>query len=240
MYSLPQRLAAEFLGTFTLVFITSGAICADQYLRASNQPGIGLLGIAVAEGLAYSIMVTALLHVSGAHFNPAVTIGLWVTRRSTTMQSVFYVAAQLLGSVTAAYLLVAVIPETIWRPASLGAPDLTADFTRMHGMALEAVVTFFLVLAMYAAIVDAKGMFQRTGGFAAGLAGFAAGLAATMGALVAGPFTGAGMNPARVFGPALAARHWQNHGVYWVGPLFGGIVAGFIYDRCFLRDQPPD
>ena len=233
MYSLPQRLAAEFLGTFTLVFITSGAICADQYLRASSQPGIGLLGIAVAEGLAYAIMVTALLHVSGAHFNPAVTIGLWVTRRSTTMQSVFYIAAQLLGSVAAAYLLVAIIPETIWRPASLGAPDLTVDFTRMRGMALEAAVTFFLVLAMYGAIVDTKGAFQRAGGFAAGLA-------ATAGALVAGPFTGAAMNPARVFGPALAARHWQNHGVYWVGPLFGGIVAGFIYDRCFLRDQPPD
>jgi MIP family channel proteins len=233
MYTLPQRLAAEFLGTFTLVFVTSGAICADQYLRASSQPGIGPLGIAVAEGLAYAIMVSTLLHVSGGHFNPAVTIGLWVTRRSTTMQSVFYIAAQLLGSVAAAYLLVAIIPETIWRPASLGAPDLTADFTRMRGMALEAVVTFFLVLAMYATIVDAKGAFHRAGGFAAGLA-------ATMGALVAGPFTGAAMNPARVFGPALAARHWQNHGVYWVGPLFGGIVAGFIYDRCFLRDQPPD
>jgi len=80
--------------------------------------------------------------------------------------------------------------------------------------------------------VDARGAFNK-------IAGFAIGLTITVDTLLGGPFTGAAMNPARVFGPALAARHWQNHGVYWLGPLFGGILAAVIYDRLFLRDQPP-
>jgi glycerol uptake facilitator-like aquaporin len=80
--------------------------------------------------------------------------------------------------------------------------------------------------------VDAKGAFHK-------IAGSAVGLAAAMGTLFAYPFTGAAMNPARVFGPALGSHHWANHGVYWVGPLFGGVLAGFVYDRIFLRQQPP-
>jgi MIP family channel proteins len=233
VYNLPQKLAAEFMGTFTLVFIGAGSICADQYLRLTNPGGVGLLGIAVASGLAYGIMVTALGHISGGHFNPAVTIGFWVTRRIGTFHAIAYWIAQLLGAVSAAYLLKVIIPETGWAsPASLGTPGLARDFTRTHGMALEAVATFFLVLVFFATAVDTKGAFNK-------IAGFAIGLTITMGILFAGPFTGAAMNPARAFGPALALPHWQDQGVYWVGPLIGGVVAGFLYDRLFLRQQPP-
>ena len=99
-------------------------------------------------------------------------------------------------------------------------------------MVLEAVMTFFLVFVVFATAVDVRGAFNK-------IAGFAIGLTITVDMLLGGPFTGAAMNPARAFGPALAAHHWQNHGVYWVGPLFGGVLAGVIYDRLFLRDQPP-
>jgi aquaporin Z len=232
MYSLPQKLAAEFLGAFAFIFIASGAICADQYSHATGQAAPGVLGIAVAQGLAYAIAVTAVGHISGGHLNPAVTIGCWVTRRLGTLQSIFYCLAQLLGALVAAYLLVAIIPESIWRPVMLGAPDLSLDFGRMHGIFLEAVLTSFLVFAVFATTVDSKGAFQKIGGFASGLT-------VTIGVLAGYPFTGAAMNPARSFGPALAAHHWENHGVYWVGPLLGGIVAAFLYDRCFLRNQPP-
>jgi MIP family channel proteins len=231
MYSLPQKLVAEFVGTFTLIFIGAGSICADQYLRASGQTGVGLLGIAAAHGLAIGLMVTNIGHISGGHLNPAVTIGFWVTRRMSTLHSICYWIAQLLGATAAAYLLTAIVPETVWRPVYLGTPDLAPDFTRMHAMALEAVLTFFLVFAVFATAADAKGAFNK-------IAGFAIGLTVTMDILFGGPFTGAAMNPARAFGPALAGRHWQNHGVYWVGPLLGGILAAVVYDRIFLRDQP--
>jgi MIP family channel proteins len=232
MYSLSQRLAAEFLGTFTLVVIGAGSICADQYLRTAGQGGVGTLGIALAHGLAFGIMVTSFGHISGGHLNPAVTIGFWVTKRLGTLQSIGYCIAQLLGAVAAAYLLVAILPESVWRPVALGTPDLSPDFTRMHGLALEALMTFFVVFVFFATAVDSRGAFNK-------IAGFAIGLTITVDILFGGAFTGAAMNPARVLGPALAAHHWQNHGVYWVGPLLGGVLAGVLYDRLYLRSQPP-
>jgi len=234
LYSLSQKLFIEFTGTFTLVFAGAGSICADQSLRANGQTNVGLLPIALATGLAMGVMVSAVGHISGGHFNPAITAGFWVTRRLGTMKALFYWIAQLLGALAAAFLLVTVIPESVWRPVALGTPDLVpiTDFTRMHAMIIEASLTFILVFVFFATVVDPRSLAHR-------LAGFAVGLAVAAGMLVGYPFTGAAMNPARAFGPALVARHWSNYGVYWVGPLFGGVLAAVIYDRFFLRDQPP-
>jgi MIP family channel proteins len=234
MYNLPQRLVAEFVGTFAFVFISAGSICADQYLASTGQNGVGLLGIAVASGLSFAIMVTALGHISGGHFNPAITIGFWVTRRLGTLDSIAYWIAQLLGAAAAAYLVKLTIPDTTWTAKALGSitPDLGGDFTRAHAITLEAVMTFLLVLVVFATAVDAKGAFDK-------IAGFAIGLTISVDVLFGGPFTGAAVNPARAFGPALATSHWQNHGVYWAGPLLGGVLAAVLYDRVFLRDQPP-
>src|SRR5713101_2815934 len=227
MYSTSQKLIAEFLGTFALIFFGAGAICTDQYLHGEGG-GLGLLGIALAHGLAIGIMVSALGHISGGHFNPAVTIGFWVTKRFSTLDVVLYWAAQLAGAVAAAFLLKALIPEDAWRAVALGTPDLARDFSRLSGMILEAVTTFFLVLVVFATAVDEKGAFRS-------IAGFGIGLTISLGILVAGPFTGGALNPARAFGPALAASHWVNHGVYWVGPLAGGFVAGLLYDSLYLK-----
>lgn len=234
MYKIPQKIAAEFVGTFGVVFIAAGAICADQYLLASHQLRIGILGSALAYGLAYAVMVLALGHISGGHFNPAVTAGLWVTRRIGTLQGIGYWIAQLLGSIAAGYLLAAVLPEAGWRTRALGSitPDLSPDITRGEGIAIEAILTFFLVLVIFALAVDAKRGLQQW-------AGFASGVTIAIGVLVAAPFTGGAMNPARTLGTAVATHHWENHGVYWVGPLLGGVAASFLYDRLFLRDQPP-
>jgi MIP family channel proteins len=233
VYTVAQKFFAEFAGTFALVLIGAGSICADQYLRMNGQTNVGLLAIALANGLAMGVMVSAIGHISGGHLNPAITIGCWVTRRLGTMQTLFYWIAQLLGALAAAFLLITIVPESVWRPVALGTPDLAplTDFTRMHAMILEAALTFILVFVFFATVVDLRGVSNR-------LAGFAVGLTVTIGTLFGYPFTGAAMNPARAFGPALAARHWSNHGVYWVGPLFGGVLAAVIYDRFFLRDQP--
>jgi MIP family channel proteins len=226
MYTIPQKLTAEFIGTFALVFFGAGSICADQFLHGAG--GIGLFGIAAAHGLAIAIMVSALGHISGGHFNPAITIGFWVTKRVSTLDVALYWAAQVAGAIAAAFLLKVLIPEETWRAIALGTPELTRDFPRLSAMVLEAVTTFFLVLTVFATAVDEKGTFRA-------IAGFAIGLSITLGILVAGPFTGAALNPARAFGPALASSHWANWGVYWVGPLAGGFIAGLLYDSLYLK-----
>ena len=226
MYSIPQKLAAEFIGTFALIFFGAGSICADQFLHGAG--GLGLFGIAAAHGLAIAIMVSALGHISGGHFNPAITIGFWVTKRVSTLDVILYWAAQLAGATAAAFLLKAVIPEETWRAVALGTPELVRDFPRLSAMVLEAVTTFFLVLTVFATAVDEKGTFHA-------IAGFGIGLSITLGIMVAGPFTGGALNPARAFGPALASSHWANWGVYWVGPLAGGFAAGLLYDSLYLK-----
>ena len=228
MYSKPQKLVAEFVGTFALIFFGVGSICADQYIHASTngQASLGLLGIALAHGLAIGIMVTSLGHISGGHFNPAVTIGFWVTRKLSTFDTLAYWIVQLAGAAAAAWLLRR-LPVDVWGPVQLGTPDLASGISRTDGMIFEAVMTFFLVFVVFATAVDERGAFNK-------IAGFAIGLTITMGALFGGPFTGAALNPARAFGPALASNQWNNHGVYWIGPLAGGVVAGWLYDTLFL------
>jgi aquaporin Z len=226
MYNRPQKLLVEFIGTFALVFFGEGAVCADQFLHGAGA--LGLLGIALAHGLAIGLMVSALGHISGGHFNPAVTIGFWVTKRHSTIDTILYWASQVAGAIVAAYLLKAVIPVDTWQSVALGTPELARDFSRLSGMILEAVTTLFLVLTVFATAVDKRGTFPA-------IAGFGIGISIVLGIMVAGPFTGGALNPARAIGPAIAANHWTNWGIYWVGPLAGGFIAGLLYDSVYLK-----
>jgi MIP family channel proteins len=230
MYSKSQKFLAEFIGTFAIVFITAGVICTDAFLHIGSPIGIGWLGIALAQGLAYAVMITSLAHISGAHFNPAVTIGFWVTRRINTFETIAAWAAQLAGAACAAYLLRYLVPEDVWRATALGTPMLSHDITPAAAMLLEGVLTFFVVLAAFSAAADSRGVSNRLGGIGVGMA-------VVMSVLVGGPFTGAAINPARAFGPALAAHHWTAHGVYWAGPLAGGVLAAWLYDTIFLKKE---
>jgi glycerol uptake facilitator protein len=226
MHTMAQRLSAEFLGTFALVFFSAGAICADQFMH--NPAGGGLLGIALAQGLAVAVLYTALARMSGGHFNPAVSIGFWVTKRFSTLEVAAYWLAQLVGATAAAFLLKAILLDDAWRPVALGTPDLARDFSRLPAMSMEAIVTFFLMLVFLGVSAPADGEPRPA-------AGFAVGLTYSIGILVASPFTGAALSPAREFGPALAASHWANWGVYWVGPLAGAFAGGLIYDALFAK-----
>jgi len=228
MYNLTQKLVAEFIGTFALVFFGEGAICVDMQLRNNATGGIGLLAIALAHGLAIAIMVSALGHISGGHFNPAVTISFWVTKKLSTPDTLFYWLAQLAGASAAAFLLRVVIPDEVWRSVALGTPELMRDFPSWAGLTLEGATTFFLVLVVFATAVDERGAFRA-------IAGFGIGLVITLGIIVAGPYTGGALNPARAFGPALASHHWLNQLIYWVGPLGGGFLADILYDLFFLK-----
>jgi glycerol uptake facilitator protein len=232
MYSTPQKLVAEFFGTFAIVFLAAGAVCADQFLKTAPTPAArpGLLGTALVYGLAVGGVISALRHISGAHLNPAVTIGFWVTRRMDTFQALLYWVAQLAGASAAASLLMAAIPSDVWQGVNLGTPSLAPSFTRANGMMLEAALTFLIVWVFFATAVDEKSAAGKLAGACAGLVVFA-------GTAVAYPFTGAALNPARAFGPALASGFWSAHLVYWVGPLFGGALAAALYSRLYLPDE---
>jgi MIP family channel proteins len=232
-YSGTQRYLAELFGTFALVLFSAGAICADQFLRVTTGKELGLLGTALAYGLTFAAMATAVGRVSGGHLNPAVTIGYWVTHRLSTFDTLAYWSAQLGGAILAAYLLKFVVPEETWRAVALGTPDLARGLTRLPGMFIEAVMAFFLTFVMFASGVDEHGV-PRTA------AGFAGGLMVTANAFWGGPFTGGSMNPARALGPALASHHWSNHAVYWIGPLAGGVLAGWVCDFIFLQTKRPN
>ncbi|HEV2422626.1 MAG TPA: aquaporin [Candidatus Acidoferrales bacterium] len=231
MYRIWQKLCAELIGTFLFVFFAAGVVCADQGLRAASQTGIGLLGIALVRGLAFAILVCALSQVSGGHFNPAITIGAWVTRKIGSLQALFYGIAQVLGAMAASWTLTRLIPDQVWRAAGLATPDLAAEISRTQGILFELVLTFFLVFIFFAMVADADSdtpHFGRIGGFAAGLAIFA-------GTLVGWPYTGASMNPAIALGTAVMAHHWSNHGIYWAGPMLGGVIGGWLYHALFAR-----
>src|SRR6201988_1744993 len=157
MYNLSLKLVAEFIGTFALIFFGAGAICVDFHLRSTG--GLGLLAIALAHGLAIAIMVSALGHVSGGHFNPAITIGFWVTKKLSTLDTLFYWLGRLAGGGGGRGLLRAVIPEEVWRSVALGTPELMRDFPSWAGLALEATTTFFLVFVVFATAVDERGAF---------------------------------------------------------------------------------
>ena len=231
MYRAWQKLCAEFLGTFLFVFFAAGAVCADQGMRSAGQPGIGVLGLALARGLAFAILVCALAPVSGGHFNPAITIGAWVTRKIGSLQALFYGAAQILGAMAGAWVLTRLVPEQVWRAAQLATPDLAAEVSRTQGILFELLLTFFLVFIFFAMVAEhgtGTPHFSPFGGFAAGLTIFA-------GMLVGGSYSGASMNPAMALGTAVIAHHWTNHGVYWAGPMLGGVIGGWLYHALFAR-----
>lgn len=208
---------AELIGAFTLIFVGAGSIMADALLGGK----IGLTGIAFAHGLAIATMVAAAGHLSGGHFNPAVTTAFMATGRLPTGTGLLYIAAQLIGASLAAFFLGASFPEAVRKATLLGTPALGGGISAGTGIIVEAILTFFLVYVIFGTAVDARG--PRAAG------GLFIGLVIVMDILGGGALTGAAMNPARAFGPALFAGAWANQLVYWIGPLLGGVLAGWLY-----------
>lgn len=217
-----RPLVAEFLGVFLFMFVTAGALVLNTYRDAS----LGLVGIALSQGLALAIAITATLNVSGGHLNPAVTVGLWSVGRIGWKQAGLYVAAQLLGAVVAALAIKGLYPEMAGKVAQLGTPRLAADVTFTQGVLVEAVLTFFLAFAVMATVVDAA---------APKVAGWAVGLTLATAVLASGGITGAALNPARAFGPALVSGAWLSQLVFWIGPILGAVAAMQVYERLLLK-----
>jgi aquaporin Z len=221
MSSLLRRSLAEALGTFALVFIGIGSVAAKYYPDANY----GIYGIATAHAIVLAVMVTATMAISGGHLNPAVTVGLLVARRTTGWTAAAYIVAQLLGGVLAALAIKATFPIGVIRPIALGTPTIASNIQISQAIAVEAILTFFLVSAVFGTCVNPE---------APKVGGFGVGLVLWFDIIVGGPLTGAAMNPARAFGPALVAGQWVAHIVYWVGPILGAVVAALLWEYVLL------
>jgi aquaporin TIP len=217
-----RRGVAEFIGAFTLVFAGVGSIAV----------GGSLTDIAFAHGLAIAVMVSALGHISGGHFNPAITFGFLLARRITGFLAVTYWVAQFAGAVVAAAILKGVLPDGLDDRAKLGAPVLGPGVGAGAGLVIEIVLTFFLVWVVFATAADPRGTFKS-------IAGLAIGLTITMDIFAGGPLTGAAMNPARAFGPQLVQNVWGDGWVWYLGPLAGAALAALLYEYLYLRPLAP-
>lgn len=213
MPTLSNRLIAEFVGTLALITLGAGSILV-------GAPG-GLVGVAFAHGLAIAVMVTSVGHISGGHFNPAVTFGMLITKQIEVMNAVWYWVAQLAGGAVGALALMWTFPNAMNELETV-VPTLGAGMSVSTGIALEAIMTFFLVWVVFAVAVDKDGAFGK-------VAGMPIGFTIVADILMGGPLTGGAMNPARWFGPAVVAGKWTDSIVWIAGPLIGASVAALLY-----------
>lgn len=218
-----QKYVAEAFATFVLVLVSAGAVLSNWQGGGSLQT----LGVALAYGAALTIMIYSVWHISGAHLNPAVTVALWATGHVKTLTAIGYVLSQLVGAVVAAIFL-KVIYTGVSPQYFLGDTILGPGVTPGMGILVEALFTFVVVWVYFATLVDKHSS-------AAGFGGLCVGLALTVGIMVSSVYTMGALNPARSFGPALVASHWGTHFVYWVGPVIGALVAGFLHHFVFMK-----
>ena len=226
---LASVLAAEVLGTFLFFFVGMGAVVLGSHLEGADTGG--LLGVALAHGLALAVLVSALGAVSGAHFNPAVTFAVWIAGRIEPMRAVLYVAVQLVAAVAAGLALRLIFNEASWGPVNLGTPAVDPAIGTVAAIAVEAVLTVLLLVAVFGTAIDRR---------APKLGGLAIGLAVAADILMGGPLTGAAMNPARWFGPAVASGTFADWYVWWIGPLLGAAVAAGIYRLALEERAEPE
>ena len=225
-----QKCMAEGLGTFYLCFAGIGSIFCVT-MNGWGDDAAGLLIIALAHGLALSIGVAVTGGISGGHLNPAVTAGMWISKRIETGLAVKYIISQLIGASLGA-LLVGLVFQSV-APNATGIPLPSKEIILEEGFPLtvliaEFIMTFLLVTSVYSVAVDPRGKAVKIGAFVIGLT-------VAFDIMVGGGISGASMNPARSFGPALVHMNFDLHWCYWVAPLLGGMAAGLFYHHCLLE-----
>lgn len=220
-----RALVAEAAGTFMFLSIGAGSVVAHEMTGGL----VGLAGIALANGLALAVAFSVFGAISGGHFNPAVTLGLWIAGKHPRERVLTYWAAQLAGALAAGIFLRIAFghAERANNVALYGTPGIAPGLEPVTAIVLELVLTVFLLWAFFGTAVSPN---------APRVAGFGIGLLVTANTLLGGPLTGAAMNPARWLGPAAAAAHFNDWYVYLIGPLLGGALAGLSYKYFFASD----
>ena len=226
-----QAYVAEFIGTYALVFFgsLSVTIFASNVLGLSS-PAAALIGIAFTHGLILMAMVYAIGWISGCHINPAITITAVALRKLEFDDGVGYLVAQILGAVLAGWTHMLIQPGngaltgygSVAPSPAIGGSDLIA-------LVVELIITFFLMFSVYAVLY--------TGKVPAGASGVLIGMTLTADILIAGALTGGAANPARALGPAVASGNYASLWLYWVGPIIGALLAGFVYEYLLLPNK---
>lgn len=221
----PKQLVAEFFGTFALIFVGVGAAAVSQFDGVSS----GLVGIALAHGLTIACMASATGAISGGHLNPAVTFGLLLAGKTQLQTAIGYWIAQLAGAAAGAFLLKLCLPDPALAVIGYGTPGVSTGegISPMMAMWAEFFTTFLLVFVVYGTAVDSR---------APKMGALFIGLTVTLDIFIAGPISGAAMNPARHFGPALAGGGFANVWIWWVGPMLGGAAAALLW-RHLLEER---
>ncbi|CAH2281919.1 aquaporin-1 [Pelobates cultripes] len=219
-----RAVIAEFLAMIIFVFISIGAALGFNFPVAQSQNATrtqDIVKVSLAFGLSIATMAQSVGHISGAHLNPAVTLGCLLSCQISILKAVMYIIAQCLGAVVATAILSGITSEV--RENSLGLNGPSGGVSAGQALGVEIIITFQLVLCVVA--VTDKRRTDITGSIP-----LAIGLSVALGHLIAIDYTGCGMNPARSFGSAVMARNFSHHWIFWVGPMIGGAAAAIIYD----------
>ncbi|XWS18553.1 hypothetical protein CRYUN_Cryun32bG0055200 [Craigia yunnanensis] len=222
-FSVPfmQKLMAEVLGTYFLIF----AGCASVVVNVNNEKVVSLPGISIVWGLAVMVLVYSVGHISGAHFNPAVTIAFATCKRFPLKQVPAYISAQVLGSTLAAGTL---------RLLFSGPHDVFAGTSPqgsyLQAFVVEFIITFYLMFIISGVATDNRAIGE--------LAGLAVGATVLLNVMFAGPITGASMNPARSLGPAIVSSHYKGIWIYLTSPILGAVSGAWVYNMVRYTDKP--
>jgi len=229
----PRNWFAEAIATYALVFFGPLAIILSVVAFGDGLSIESIIMIALAHGAAVGLMVYAFGHISGAHINPAVTIPMMITKKISVGDGIGYIIFQLIGAVVAAFSLKAILPELGAKVnfGTQGGPSELLNSSIMAGITVEIILTFFLVTVIFLTAVHKKAP--------AGIHGISIGGMVFLLHIVGVPLTGASMNPARTFGPAVVSGFWELHWLYWLAPIVGGIIAGVIMNYVFVNNAEP-
>lgn len=214
---LCKCMALEFIGTMLLVFLGT----AEGVAWVSTLDAVQ---ISLTTGFFIAIIIISTLHISGGHVNPAITCSLMVTGYVSILKAACYVIAQCAGAVIGSAITKTIAPAS--RIGNLGQTTINPELSTEQGFLVEFVITFVLLFVIHSVVDENKKNMGSNGVIAIGLAVSGCQLMALR-------YSGASMNPARTFGPAVVGGYWQNHWVYWAGPVLGGVVAGIVYRLIF-------
>ena len=229
----PRNWFAEAIATYALVFFGPLSIILSVVAFGDGLSIESIIMISLGHGAVIGLMVYAFGHISGAHINPAVTIPMMITKKISIQDGIGYIIFQLLGAIIAALSLKAILPELGAKVnfGTQGGPSELLNSSIMAGITVEIILTFFLVTVIFLTAVHKKAP--------AGIHGISIGGMVFLLHLVGVPLTGASMNPARTFGPAVVSGFWELHWLYWVAPIIGGIIAGVIMNYVFVNKAEP-
>lgn len=217
---------AEFFATGLFVFIGAGSVVASGMVSPDGFDAGRLVAIALAHGLAICLLAYSVGHISGGYLNPAITVAAIINSKISLTRGSMYIVGQVAGGVIAALILMGVVPDM--HEGNLGAHGLGSGVDVGMGFSIELIGTFLLAFVVFATAMD-----KRSHGV---MAPVAIGIAVAVVHLVAVPLTGAGINPARSLGPAIASGFWTDHWIYWAAPILGALIGGTLYRFIFARE----